>query len=177
MNIIQAMHFTKIVLEEWENEANHDIQAAYGRSVVLETGKPVTLYTLHQDSAEGHGNTSAVTSFRSQKILISRAVRVGELGTVRELAEGERYRYANVKAFREVQYSEPACLGPSRLLNQVVAVGPRLAAVQFGIYTDLGDGIAREDKILGFDGPNETARVLKALLPVARFLASEKTMV
>ena len=175
--IIQTLRFTKIVLEEWKNETNHDIQAAYGRAVVLEAGKSVILYALHRDDAEGHGNTPAVTSLRGQKILISRAVRMGELGTVQELAEGERYHCANTCLFREVRYSEPVCLGPRRRINQIVAIGPRFAAVQFGIYTDLGDGIAQEDRIFGVACPDETTQVLNGLLPVARFLASEKTLV
>lgn len=165
-------------MEEWKNETNNGVPAAYGYPVVLAEGQQATLFSLHENDSTAPRHTAALSSIRDQKILISRAVIMGEWGTVHELAEGERYRCANAHLYNAVRCSKPVCLGPRRRLSKLVATGPQLQTVQFVIYTDLGGGIAREDRVLGYADPVIATRELSDWLqPVARFLASKKTLV
>ena len=151
-------------------------QAAYGCEVVLASGKRVTLYAL-EEGAVIDAHATSVATMRDQVVLSSSIIMTGELGSIYDLADGERYRLAGAGIY-EVRYCEPISCGSRRLLNKCTLRGARKKVVQYIVYTDLNDGVARVDRVFKYVGIRETDKGVTAhLLPVVRFLVSEKALV
>ena len=163
-------------MEEWNCKIVNKEQTVYGCGVVLESGKRITLYAL-EEGAVTDAHATSVATMRDQVVLSSSIVMTGELGSIYDLADGERYRLAGSGIY-EVRYCEPMRYGSRRLLTKCTLQGTRKKVVQYIVYTDLDDGVARVDRVFKYVGIRETEKGVAAhLLPVVRFLVSEKALV
>lgn len=80
-------------------------------------------------------------------VLESGAVRLGEHGTVRELAEGELFRWAYARGFDELRFTHPIALGAGQCMVHLRLANARVGMEQIVFYTALGGGLARVDRL------------------------------
>ena len=88
---------------------------------------------------EGDG----LTSMGAGVVLSSTAVRLGEHGTVHELAEGELFRWAYASEFDALRFTHPIALSAERCMVHLRLTNARVGMEQLVFYTALGGGLAR----------------------------------
>ncbi|MFR3787970.1 hypothetical protein [Agathobaculum desmolans] len=114
--------------------------------VQMADGRMAVLYALDTGEAPAR-NKDQLTSVSTELVLNSAAVRMGEYGTVRELAESELYHWADANEFHLIQYTRPLRLCSTRYAVHLRLENDRIGMEQLVIYTDLGDGLARVDRL------------------------------
>lgn len=92
---------------------------------------------------EGDG----LTSMGAGVVLSSTAVRLGEHGTVHELAEGELFRWAYASEFDALRFTHPIALSAERCMVHLRLTNARVGMEQLVFYTALGGGLARVDRL------------------------------
>ena len=75
------------------------------------------------------------------------AVRLGEHGTVHELAEGELFRWAYIRGFDELRFTHPIALSAEQCMVHLRLTNARVGMEQIVFYTALGGGLARVDRL------------------------------
>ena len=85
---------------------------------------------------EGDG----LTSMGAGVVLSSTAVRLGEHGTVHELAEGELFRWAYASEFDALRFTHPIALSAERCMVHLRLTNARVGMEQLVFYTALGGG-------------------------------------
>lgn len=108
------------------------------------TTAPLCALNTAEEPAQGANH---LTSINGGLVLNSAAVQLGEYGTARELAESELYHWADACAFRTLQYTQPMQLGAHRYTVHLKLDNGTIGMEQLVIYTDLGNGIARVDRL------------------------------
>lgn len=112
----------------------------------MREGGEAALYVLASCEAperEGDG----LTSMGAGVVLSSTAVRLGEHGTVHELAEGELFRWAYASEFDALRFTHPIALSAERCMVHLRLTNARVGMEQLVFYTALGGGLARVDRL------------------------------
>lgn len=162
-------------LEGWNDAQDALAAPPVIRQVQLSTGGTAALYAL-DTGEEPTAGTNEITSVNDELVLNSSATVLGEHGTVLEFAESELYRWANATEFNAVQYTQPMKISDTRYLVCLRMDNQMIGMEQYVVYTDLGDGIARIDRLwraipdIVADAGSETFD------RVAAYLASDETM-
>ena len=135
-----------VSLEEW-NDAEKTLACPPVRQEIqLSSGGTATLYAL-DTGAEPTADTDEITSVNDEMVLNSEAVLLGEHGTPQELAEAELYHWANTDAFDGVRYTQPLQVNDGRYFVHLQLGNGKIGMEQAVIYTDLGSGVARVDRL------------------------------
>ena len=109
---------------------------------------------------EGDG----LTSMGAGVVLSSTAVRLGEHGTVHELAEGELFRWAYASEFDALRFTHPIALSAERCMVHLRLTNARVGMEQLVFYTALGGGLARVDRLWRtFAGKEEASPAFDAV--------------
>ena len=74
-------------------------------------------------------------------------MRLGEHGTVHELAEGELFRWAYASEFDALRFTHPIALSAERCMVHLRLTNARVGMEQLVFYTALGGGLARVDRL------------------------------
>lgn len=136
----------QVDMEGW-NDAQQELAAAPVRhEIQLPTGDAAALYALDTGEAPSVG-ANEITSVSADMVLNSSAVMLGQHGTVLELAESELYRWANSTEFSAVQYTQPLKISDKRYMVYLRLDNQKIGMEQYVIYTDLGGGLARIDRL------------------------------
>ena len=135
-------------LEEWNDAQTEEVLDALlvRRDVELTSGGSATLYAL-DTGEEPAARTDELTSVSTELVLNSLAVKLGEYGTVRELAESELYHWADASEFDRIQYTQPMQLSEKRFVIHLLLGNDTVGMEQLVCYTDLGNGVARVDRL------------------------------
>lgn len=135
----------------------------------------VVLYALEADTAPSVG-AGRVTSAGGTLALHSEAVRLGEYGTVRELAESELYRWAAAGRFDTLRYTRPVRVGERRYAVRLRLENARVGMEQLVVFTGAGAGLARVDRLWrALRGIRDDAAAA-VMQTAAAFLLSDQTL-
>lgn len=88
-----------------------------------------------------------VTSVARGIVLTSTAVRLGEHGSIHDLAESEVYHWANARGYVSLHRTQPIYLTENRCIMHLRLAGIRLGMEQLVVYTRLSGGLARVDRL------------------------------
>ena len=116
------------------------------RCVSLRQGGEAALCVLDTGDAPERERDS-LTSVGEGMVLDSEAVRLGEHGTVHELAEGELFRWAYIRGFDELRFTHPIALSAGQCMVHLRLTNARVGMEQIVFYTALGGGLARVDRL------------------------------
>ena len=116
------------------------------RCVRLRQGGEAALCVLDTGDAPERERDS-LTSMGAGVVLSSTAVRLGEHGTVHELAEGELFRWAYIRGFDELRFTHPIALSAGQCMVHLRLTTARVGMEQLVFYTALGGGLARVDRL------------------------------
>ena len=135
-------------LEEWNDARTEGVLEVplVRRDVELAAGGSATLYAL-DTGEEPTAGTDGLTSVSTELVLNSSAVQLGEYGTVRELAESELYHWSDASEFDRIQYTQPMQLSEKRFVVHLPLDNDVVGMKQLVCYTDLGNGVARVDRL------------------------------
>nr|WP_302666800.1 hypothetical protein [uncultured Agathobaculum sp.] len=135
-------------LEEWNDVQTEEVLEVplVRRDVELASGGSAALYAL-DTGEEPTAGTDQLTSVSTEMVLNSSAVQLGEYGTVRELAESELYHWADASEFDRIQYTQPMQLSEKRFVVHLLLDNDAVGMEQLVCYTDLGNGVARVDRL------------------------------
>lgn len=135
-------------LEEWNDAQTEEVLEVplVRRDVELASGGSAALYAL-DTGEEPTAGTDQLTSVSTELVLNSSAVQLGEYGTVRELAESELYHWANASEFDRIQYTQPMQLSEKRFVVHLLLDNDAVGMEQLVCYTDLGNRVARVDRL------------------------------
>ncbi len=111
----------------------------------MQEGGEAALCVLASGEAEREGD--GLTSMGAGMVLSSTAVRLGEHGTVHELAEGELFRWAYASEFDALRFTHPIALSAERCMVHLRLTNARVGMEQIVFYTALGGGLARVDRL------------------------------
>ena len=138
----------KTNLEEWNDAPTEEVLEVplVRRDVALASGGSAALYALDTGEEPTTG-TDQLTSVSAELVLNSSAVQLGEYGTVRELAESELYHWSDASEFDRIQYTQPMQLSETRYVVHLMLGNDAVGMEQMVCYTDLGNGIARVDRL------------------------------
>ena len=132
--------------EQVENAETGRRELPAAREVQLITGETVVLYAL--DTGEMPlADTNQITSVRAGLVLNSTAVRLGEHGTVRELAESELYHWTDANEFDRFQYTRPVRINNRRYAVHLRFENTKVGMEQVVVYKDTGAVTARVDRL------------------------------
>lgn len=135
-------------LEEWNDGQTEEVLEVplVRRDVELASGGSAALYAL-DTGEEPTAGTDQITSVSTELVLNSAAVQLGEYGTVRDLAESELYHWSAANEFERIQYTQPMQLSEKRFVVHLLLDNDAVGMEQMVCYTDLGNGIARVDRL------------------------------
>lgn len=133
------------------------------------------LYALEADAAPIVG-AGRVTSAGGALALHSETVRLGEYGTVRELAESELYRWAAAGRFDTLRYARPVCVGERRYAVRLRLENERVGMEQLVIFTGAGAGLARVDRLWRALRGIQDDAAASVMQTAAAFLLSDQTL-
>lgn len=165
----------EIRMEEWNDAQDTLATPPVIQQVQLSTGGTATLYAL-DTGEEPTAGTNEITSVKDEMVLNSSATVLGEHGTVLEFAESELYRWADAAEFSAVQYTQPLKISDKRYLVYLRMDNQMIGMEQYVVYTDLGDGIARIDRLWRAIPDIVADAGSEAIDRVAAYLASDETM-
>ena len=161
--------------EQVENAETGRRELPAAREVQLITGETVVLYAL--DTGEMPlADTNQITSVRAGLVLNSTAVRLGEHGTVRELAESELYHWTDANEFDRFQYTRPVRINNRRYAVHLRVENTKVGMEQVVVYTDTGAGTARVDRLWRAIPDIRIDQGSSMLEMTAAYLLSEETM-
>lgn len=136
----------EIRMEEWNDAQDTLATPPVIQQVQLSTGGTAALYAL-DTGEEPTAGTNEITSVKDEMVLNSSATVLGEHGTVLEFAESELYRWADAAEFSAVQYTQPLKISNKRYLVYLRMDNQMIGMEQYVIYTDIGGGLARIDRL------------------------------
>lgn len=161
----------------WEEESDAKAGMAappVARPVQLAAGGVAVLYALDTGGAPAAG-ADEITSVSGALVLNSAAVQLGEYGTVRELTESELYRWADAGKFDSIAYTQPLPVGEGRYTIHLRLQNARVGMEQMVVFTDLGGGVARVDRLWRTIADVRSDAGLPAFDRAAQYLLSEQT--
>lgn len=164
-------------LEEWNGVQTEEVLEVplVRRDVELASGGSAALYAL-DTGEEPTAGTDELTSVGTELVLNSAAVRLGEYGTVRELAESELYHWADASEFDRIQYTQPMQMSEKRFIVHLLLDNDAVGMEQLVCYTDLGNGIARVDRLWRALVDVRTDTGSSAFDEAAAYLISDQTL-
>lgn len=160
-------------MDEWKKSERDVAVTPVRQEVQLPAGGKAVLYALVAD-AKPHLNE--ITSVGNGIVLNSAGVWLGEYGTIRELAESEPYHWADMRGFTAAQYTLPIRINARRYLVWLRLDNQRVGMEQSVIYTDLGNGVARVDRLWRTVQNPQDSTHTGLFSHMASYLASDKTM-
>ena len=164
-------------LEEWngaETETVRDMPLVR-QEVELASGGTAALYALDTGEEPAAG-TDELTSISTELVLNSTAVQLGEYGTVRELAESELYHWADASEFDMIQYTHPMQISDTRYAVHLRLENDKVGMEQLVCYTDLGNGVARVDRLWRSITDLQTDEGSPVFDEAAAYLISDQTL-
>lgn len=140
--------FTEIRQKTGESKREETKKTAFPvalRRITMQEGGEAALCVFASGEAEREGDS--LTSVGAGMVLSSTAVRLGEHGTVHELAEGELFRWAYASEFDALRFTHPIALSAERCMVHLRLTNARVGMEQIVFYTALGGGLARVDRL------------------------------
>lgn len=138
--------FTHTETEEWKNAEQQPAAPPVRQEVQLAAGGSAMLYAFDTGEVPIAG-ADEITSVGEGLVLNSTAVRLGEHGTTRELAESELYHWADAGEFDAIEYTHPAEAGEGRYVVHLKLSNAQVGMEQQVVYTTLDSGVARVDRL------------------------------
>lgn len=129
----------------WTEAAPENETALKTQDIETTTGGTATLIVLDSNS-EPVVSSDGVTSLTTNLVLNSASVQLGD-GTVEDLVENELYRWTESSGFSSVEYTEPQQIEAGRYMTHLMLTSDDSTTEQVVIYSDLGDGTARIDRL------------------------------
>ena len=121
--------------EQVENAETGRRELPAAQEVQLITGETVVLYALDTGEMPLAG-ANQLTSVRAGLVLNSTAVRLGEHGTVRELAASALYHRTDANEFDRFKYTRPEKINSRRYAVHLRFENARVGMEQMVVYTD-----------------------------------------
>jgi len=132
--------------EQWATANPETKENLALRDVELASGGIVHLYAFDNETEPLVG-TDELTSLSGKLILNSAAVQLGETGTTRELAENELFRWTASSGFDSVAYTQPLEIAAGKYVVSLTLKNEELTTEQVAVFTDIGEGLARIDRV------------------------------
>lgn len=161
--------------EKWNDTTTEAALHPVAQEVQLTSGGTATLYTLDTDESPTIG-ADQITSVDPEVVLNSTAVQLGEYGTIRELAESELYHWTDASEFQSLQYTQPLKVSDTRYVVHLRLENMKIGMEQIVVYTDIGNKIARVDRLWRSIPDLRADKGSKVLDETASYLLSDKTI-
>ncbi len=144
------------------------------KDVELAVGGNAALHIFEKDSKPALGQDE-ITTYTGELVLNSSGVQLGESGTVLELAENELHRWNEYGCYNNIQYTQPLEVGEGKYLVNLKFVNEGFKLEQAIFFSDLGNGIARIDRLWRTVEDEENDTGSEAFYAAANYLKSENT--
>jgi len=158
----------------WANAAPENAPVLTSQELELSAGGIATLYAFQSDSKPLIA-ANDITSLSGDLILNSSGVQLGEGLSALKLAENELYRWTGSAGFDNMKYTQPLKISEGRYLVCLEFTGPELHSEQIVVFTELGENLARIDRL--WHTIDETATENNTEFDAAaNYLISENTL-
>ncbi len=149
MIVPDSENVTFTEMEKVDTAAWADAEATVSitqQDVDLAAGGTAALHIFDNDSQPVTGQDE-ITTYTEDLVLNSSGVQLGETGTVLDLAENELHRWNEYGCYSNVKYTQPLEIGAGRYLVNLELSNEGFKLEQAIFFSDLGNGIARIDRL------------------------------
>ncbi len=139
--------FTQMEKVDTEAWANSTVTVPITcKDVEMRAGGTAALHIFENDSEPVTGQDE-ITTYTEELVLNSTGVQLGKGGTVLDLAENELHRWNEYGCYSSVRYTQPFEVGEGRYLVNLELSNEGFKLKQAIFFSDLGNGIARIDRL------------------------------
>ncbi len=134
-----------IDISSWAAAEPDKVIALKTQDVDMTTGGTVRLLALDTES-DPITAANEITSLNENLVLNSSGTILGD-GSLRDLVESKLLRWTENSGFTDVEYTQPVAINANRYMVHLMLKSDESITEQTVVYTDLGDGVARIDRL------------------------------